>query len=89
MDLPNIEVANPPGNAVPPMKSPEEYRLKFRAPDGCNRTNCTVYVAVDTNRGNDSYIDIYMEGHAAGWVGIGFSQTSNMVNKLSLENIDL
>ena len=39
-----------------------------------------MYVAIDTNRGNDSWLDIYMEGKAEGWVGVGFTHSAGMVS---------
>ena len=42
-----------------------------------------MYVAMDTNRGNDSWLDVYLEGSAEGWVGIGFSNTSSMVSLIN------
>ena len=40
-----------------------------------------MYVAIDTNEGNDSYLDIYLEGSAEGWVGVGFGHSQDMVRR--------
>ena len=61
------------------MRDPEDYRLTFRTPEGCNVTNCTTFVGIDTNTGNPGILDIYMEGEALGWVAVGFTATRNMV----------
>ena len=68
------------------MRDPEEYRLTFRTPDGCNVTNCTSFVGIDTNTGNPGILDIYMEGEAQGWVAVGFTETRNMVRRELLNN---
>ena len=70
----------PPDGTVAPQRLPEDYRLIFSSPDGCARADCDIYVGIDTNTGNDSYLDIYLEGTAAGWVAVGFSETDNMVS---------
>ena len=68
-----------PDNALLPTNSPEDYHLHFLSPNGCERTQCSMYVAIDTNKGNDSYLDIYLEGLAQGWVGVGFGHSQSMV----------
>ena len=61
------------------VRDPEDYRLTFRTPEGCNVTNCTSFVGIDTNTGNPGILDIYMEGEAQGWVAVGFTDTRSMV----------
>ena len=61
------------------MRDPEEYRLTFRTPAGCNASNCTSFIGIDTNIGNPGVLDIYMEGEAQGWVAVGFTETRSMV----------
>ena len=48
-------------------------------PDGCSRTSCNVFVTMAANPFNSSYLDIYMEGTADGWVAVGFSNSRIMV----------
>ncbi len=72
----------PPGNTVAPVIAPEDYRLRILNPDGCSRASCDLFIGIDTNTGDDGFLDIYMEGTAAGWVAVGFSETPNMVSKL-------
>ena len=48
-------------------------------PSGCSRTSCNVYVTMAPNTMNSDYLDIYMEGTAAGWVAVGFSDSRAMV----------
>ena len=38
-----------------------------------------MFIAIDTNAGNSSYLDIYIEGESQGWVAVGFTKTPNMV----------
>ena len=73
-----------PGNPVAPQRSAEDYRLQFRSPEGCNISDCVHYIGIDTNIGDNDFLDIYMEGTAAGWVAVGFSETSSMVSLLNV-----
>lgn len=58
----------------------EDYRLTFHIPSNCAPTQCAVFVGIGTNTGNSSYLDIYLEGQADGWLAVGFSKTSDMVS---------
>ena len=40
---------------------------------------CTVFVGIGTNKGNEDYLDIYLEGKADAWVAVGFTDSPNMV----------
>ena len=71
----------PPGNTVAPVRAPEDYRLQTLSPTSCSRASCDLFIGIDTNTGDDGFLDIYMEGTAAGWVAVGFSETPNMVSK--------
>lgn len=73
------EITLPPGNPVAPQRSPEDYRLQSFSPEGCNISNCDLYIGIDTNTGDADFLDIYLEGTAAGWIAVGFSATNNMV----------
>jgi hypothetical protein len=66
------------------VRAPGDYRLTFRNPPECEPSNCDVFVGVDTNTGDSSYLDIYLEGQADGWVAVGFSSSRSMVNNLYL-----
>ncbi len=77
-------VSNAPSNTLPPIKTLDEFRLHFQSPPDCDIDDCSVYVAIDTNRGNDSWLDIYMEGKAEGWMGVGFTHTPDMVGSCGL-----
>ncbi len=72
----------PPGNTVAPVRAPEDYRLQTLSPTSCSRASCDLFIGIDTNTGDDGFLDIYMEGTAEGWVAVGFSETPNMVSKL-------
>ncbi|XP_064386737.1 putative ferric-chelate reductase 1 homolog isoform X4 [Halichondria panicea] len=70
-------------SAIPtmaPVRAPEEYRLQILSPTGCSRADCDLFIGIDTNTGDDGFLDIYMEGTAAGWVAVGFSDSANMFN---------
>ncbi len=71
----------PPGNTVAPVRAPENYRLQTLSPTGCSRASCDLFIGIDTNTGDDGFLDIYMEGTAEGWVAVGFSETPNMVSE--------
>ena len=60
------------------VRSPADYRLIFSSPAGCAPSACDIFVGIDNNT-NPSFLDIYMEGNAEGWVAVGFSDTRNMV----------
>ncbi len=63
-----------------PVRSPDDYRFVRSHPEGCSRADCNVFIGIDTNAGDDRFLDIYMEGTAEGWVAVGFSDSPNMVN---------
>ena len=55
--------------------------MTFHNPPNCvpSKSECDVFVAIDTNAGDPDYLDIYLEGDADGWVAVGFTETANMV----------
>ena len=61
------------------MRDPEDYRLTFRQPPNCQLADCNVFVGIDTNVDNPTFLDITMQGVADGWLAVGFSLTQNMV----------
>ncbi len=67
-------------NLDPQTRSPESYRITLRVPSNCAPATCTLFIGVDTNEGNDEYLDVYMEGDTTGWIALGFSETANMVS---------
>lgn len=62
------------------VRNPLDYRLIFREPSGCEPSQCRIFIGIDTNTGNNSFLDIYMEGEASGWIAVGFSDTQSMVS---------
>ena len=56
------------------------FPIVFRAPNNCEREQCTFYWAMGPNTANPQYLDVYMEGTAAGWMAVGFSDDQMMVN---------
>lgn len=68
-----------------PTASPEEYSFIWRQPPDCTpgtaAGDCTYFVGIQRNEGDDSYLDFYLEGKQPGWVAIGFSETANMVGE--------
>ena len=63
------------------VRAPGDYRLIFRNPPDCAPSECDVFVGIDTNAGDSSYLDIYLEGQADGWVAVGFSSSPSMVSE--------
>ena len=62
-------------------REPGDYRLQNRDPDGCDPESCDYFVGIDTNEGNDSFLDFYLTADIDGWVAIGFSMSNNMVRE--------
>ena len=52
----------------------------IKEPSSCNVSDCSVFVGIDTNRGNDEFLNVYMEANAEAWVAVGFSNSANMVS---------
>ncbi len=67
-------------STIAPVRAPEDYRLQILSPTGCSRADCDMFIGIDTNTGDNGFLDIYMEGTAEGWVAVGFSETANMVS---------
>ena len=61
------------------MIQPEDFRLIFREPAGCVPSECDIFIGINTNTGNSGYLDIFLEGEAAGYIAVGFSDTADMV----------
>ena len=59
--------------------APGDYPLVFKFPEKCGVRDCTVYVGIQSNEGNASYLDFYIEGDAKAWVAVGFTPTPSMV----------
>ena len=68
-----------------PTASPEDYPYTRRDPTGCTSGaggNCNYFVGIQRNEDDTTYLDFHLEGQAAGWVAIGFSDTASMVTWL-------
>ncbi len=78
----------PAGTTTAPVRSPDEYRFVHSHPEGCSRADCNVFIGIDTNTGDDGFLDIYMEGTAAGWVAVGFSETRSMVGIIIYKDVE-
>ena len=50
-------------------------------PENCLRQECEYFVGLGLNPSNSSYLDVYLEGNAAGWIAIGFSLNRQMVHE--------
>jgi len=74
----------PLGNITTPVRSPEDYRLVVISPQDCRREECDLYIGIDTNTGDNEFLDIYMEGSAEGWIAVGFSETADMVRMTNI-----
>ena len=64
----------------PQTRSGKNYNLVFREPVGCEPSACDIFVGIDTNQGNSSYLDIYMQGNSQAWIAVGFTESPNMVS---------
>ena len=62
-----------------PTRLPTEYDTILRQPPGCGVGDCDIFIGMETNEGSDAYLDVYMQGTAAGWLAVGFTVTPNMV----------
>jgi hypothetical protein len=60
--------------------APDDFRLIMKEPSSCNVSDCSMFVSIDTNEGNEEYLNFYIEGDASAWVAVGFSSTPNMVS---------
>uniref|UniRef100_A0A1X7SM59 DOMON domain-containing protein n=1 Tax=Amphimedon queenslandica TaxID=400682 RepID=A0A1X7SM59_AMPQE len=56
------------------------HNLVFGMPEGCERSTCEYYVGLSPNPSDPTYLDVYLEGNAAGWIAIGFSLNTQMEN---------
>ena len=58
-----------------------KYRISLSLPEGCvaSKTNCRVFVGINTNSKNNDYLDFTLSGKTNSWVAVGFSNTPNMV----------
>ena len=66
---------------MPPQTAmPEEYSVIARSPSGCARSSCDFFFAVQVNADNSSFLDLYMEGNANGWLALGFTTSPNMAS---------
>ena len=68
-----------PGNTMAPQRLPDAYGLQVVSPSGCTCVDCDLFIGIAINTGDDGFLDIYMEGSAAGWIAVGFSETADMV----------
>ena len=60
-------------------RTPADSRLIISDPSGCDPSTCNTFIGISTNENNSSFFDFYIEGAAAGWVAVGFSETQSMV----------
>ena len=38
-----------------------------------------MFAGIDTNEGDNAFLDIYLEGEAKAWVAVGFTDSPSMV----------
>ena len=63
-----------------------DYRLILTFPEGCaSPSACSIFVGIDTNAGNNAYLDVYLEATAQAWVAVGFSTTRSMVSPIHMD----
>ena len=65
-------------------RNDSEQRIALSLPGDCRDSteDCFLFVGIDTNREDRSYLDFTVEGKAGGWVAAGFSKTPDMVTIL-------
>ena len=61
-----------------------DYPLVFKSPSSCNLADCTVYVGIQRNEGNHSFLNFYIEADANAWAAVGFSTSPSMVKRCGL-----
>jgi hypothetical protein len=61
------------------VRAPADFRLILRDPPACDPDTCNIYVGIDTNTQDPSFLDFYIQGEAQAWVAVGFSESPNMV----------
>ncbi len=65
--------------SLPQTTAPEDYPLFFKDPEDCAVSDCDIFVGIQVNSGDSNFLNFYIEGTAAAWLAIGFSETPNMV----------
>ena len=58
---------------------PVDYPLFFKEPSSCTLSDCNIFVGIEVNHGNSSFLNFYIEGNAEGWLAVGFTASPNMV----------
>ena len=57
-----------------------DYPLVLSIPTGCERSQCSFYVAIRVSDEDQEFLDFKMQGRASGYIAIGFGkQKSRMV----------
>ncbi|XP_019851674.1 PREDICTED: uncharacterized protein LOC100636115 isoform X10 [Amphimedon queenslandica] len=75
-----VNDSNTDGRCPVEVTSIESHNLIFGMPEGCLRADCEYYVGLSPNPSDPTYLDVYLEGNAAGWIAIGFSNNTQMEN---------
>uniref|UniRef100_A0A1X7UY64 DOMON domain-containing protein n=1 Tax=Amphimedon queenslandica TaxID=400682 RepID=A0A1X7UY64_AMPQE len=73
-----VNDSNTDGRCPVEVTSIESHNLIFGMPEGCLRADCEYYVGLSPNPSDPTYLDVYLEGNAAGWIAIGFSNNTQM-----------
>ena len=55
------------------------FRLTASLPKGCQRSECSFFLGINTNKQNNQFLDFVVEGKAEAWVAVGFTLTPDMV----------
>lgn len=55
------------------------FRVTSSLPHGCQGSECSFFVGINTNQDDERFLDFLVEGRAQAWVAIGFTTTPNMV----------
>ena len=66
-----------------PTRQPTDYATIFRQPPECtDHTDCDIFIGMEPNEHDATYLDVYMQGEAAAYLAVGFSNTEDMVRIL-------
>ncbi|KAL5517518.1 hypothetical protein EMCRGX_G003076 [Ephydatia muelleri] len=57
-----------------------DYPLVLSIPTGCERSQCSFYVAIRVSDEDQEFLDFKMQGRASGYIAIGFGKQKSWMN---------
>ncbi|KAL5517546.1 hypothetical protein EMCRGX_G003106 [Ephydatia muelleri] len=69
-------------HACPDDPAPDgvDYPLVLSIPTGCERSQCSFYVAIRVSDEDQEFLDFKMQGRASGYIAIGFGKQKSRMN---------